>query len=273
MYIWAILAAGLLLLRRGLQLRHIKKGRDGRIFFAFWFWPAAAWAYVNFFPAWKTSDIAFNTVLLALGLLTLVDFLFYFGLKSDQPKRQWLAAALVVPFLALTQAARFLPSRETALYLPHHGEALVWTQPAISPKVYFFMVPESKTGKQRGADYDDPNYGKAVFSPLAGKVLAFENGTVSIQSEEDPELIVEIGPLIPESFTRPVGSELFPQMPIGLLATSETIPGIRVAIKAEGRYGFRDLQGGMFFLDKKKRAVPQRNWLVRSVSETRFKLR
>jgi hypothetical protein len=253
------------------QLRGLKD-RDDRIFLVFWFWPLAYFGHCNFVPFWKTNLHLADAASLALIIGGVIDFIVYFIFSSkDHSKRQW--ASLIIPALPWVLVYLYYFQRDDGgakCVLPIAGEQRVWTDHWEFPNTFYFM--RNERGYVWHPDPNrDPNYGRAIFSPLTGKVNEVSDQWVKIEGGEGT--FIEIGPFMSGTQRVKVGDEVFADQPLGLSGRVEGMPpGICVRVDGDVKIHFGDFYGGRWLGGRFESQLPFRNWSVRSDSRTRFQL-
>ncbi len=265
-----LLSAGILIFLpwRLFVLKQLSE-KDNRLFPAFWLWPLLLFAFENTVPIWATWTWLFQAtkilILAGLGL----DFFYYYGIKTRTARRaQWLSGLLLIPFLLF--GFRGLLVRDPVLLVsPYYGKALVWTDSMFTPDTWYFMAPETRSGTRQANAYDDPNYGKAVFSPLTGTVNAVRETEIELRNED---LTVRLGPMLAGSVKLEAGDPVHQDQPLGLLDTGARPPGLRLEVTSERPVAFKDVFAGRWWAGRYDAAQLKRNQYVQSDSQTRFRV-
>ena len=158
-----ILGLFLLLIYMAFRIRALFKNRSKKFFHGFWFWVVPWLLFLNAIPFWLCRPYLPRTVLLVGLLATLLDFFYFYGLKSkDSARTQWLSLLWLVPILAVGLGARMGcgPNRGPAR---HHGPALVWTDRIYNPEIYFFLDRQTRGTDQIGEAFEDPKLRQGDF--------------------------------------------------------------------------------------------------------------
>ena len=241
-----------------------------RWFYVFWVWPFFWLLLQNTVPRWACSASLFAVLEGSVGLMGLLDFVYFYALKApNQSKAQirslWVILLWLVFFFGPYVMNRIAP----ALHLPHSGQKLVWSDHFWSPTRYFFMEPTTRAKKSYGQKYEDPNYGKAIFSPLRGQVAGLsDDGFLSLQNET---LKIELGPFVTSSIRLVLGQEVFAHQPLGLADLGKSIPGIELRILEGEQVRFLDVATGRRIAQNYKVTYLKRNMLTASKSPSRFR--
>jgi hypothetical protein len=240
---------------------------DERIFVAFWVWPLLWCAFHNGVPIWATWGWLFQAteILILAGLL--LDFVYYFGMKTKALRAQLLSALLLLPCLVVVFRDRFV-SDPVVLVVPYYDKALVWTDGVYAPQTWFFMEPETRIHGSREHAYDDPNFGKAIFSPLAGEVVSVDETSIELRGKD---ATVRLSPLVKGSITLAVGARVIENQPLGLLGTG-TPPGLRLDVISDREVRFADVYAGRWWAGRYEAGMLKRNVYVQSDAPTRFQV-
>jgi len=251
---------------RFFRLRRMTE-HDQRLFFAFWIWPLLLFLFHNLIPIWGTWGWLFQAakILILAGLL--LDFVYYYGMKTKALRAQLLSVLLLLPCLAVT-FRHTVVGDPVVLMVPYYGKALVWTDHALTPTTWYFMEPETRIHGTREHAYDDPNYGKAVFSPLTGEVVAVSENEITLRGED---VTVRLGPLVAGSVKLAIGTPIHENQPIGLLDTG-TPPGLAMTVESKRPVRFADIYAGRWWAGRYEQGVLERNDYVRSDARTRFRV-
>ncbi len=253
------------------------KTRDQRRFWCFWAWPALFFLLYNAIPVWNSGRALFRAAELALILGLLVDFFYYFALKAPQrAKAQTLAWLGLLPCLAIGFRHLWLPAAPVPATAPHFGRALVWTDRPLAPRTFFFIAPETRKHRQSEQKYDDPNYGKAVFAPIAATFAGFDDrNRMLLETQANGQTLrLAVGPLIRESVSLKPGAPVAQQQPIGLADRAAAgPPGIQVVTLQGKPPRFRDVYAGRLVGWRWSQALPKRNQTIESDAEGRFQAR
>ena len=240
---------------------------DRRIFVLFWGWPLLLFGFLNLIPIWATWGWLFRAanILILAGLI--LDFVYYFGMKSRAIRAQILSALLLVPILGF--AFRHLWVSEPAvLMVPYYGKALVWTGEVFGPETYYFMAPATRIHSTREHAYDDPNYGKAVFSPLTGEIVSVTATAIELRGDG---VTVRLSPLVAGSVTLEAGASVHENQPLGLLDTGSP-PGLKLEVDSARETRFADVFAGRWWARRYARGMLKRNDYVQSDARTRFRV-
>jgi len=264
-----ILSAGILVFLPWRLFRLVRlKQRDNRHFLVFWVWPSLFAVYVNAVPIWGTWSWLYRATLILITAALLLDFAYYFALKSEQGRKQLLSGLLVIPFL-LMSGRHLLPADPVTLVVPFYGKALVWTDRVLDPGTWYFMEPTTRETENLENAYDDPNYGEAVFSPLTGVIVAVEDNALVLEGED---VVVRLSPILKGSHQLQAGTPVRIDQPLGLLDSGARPPGLRMAVTTDRPVRFGDVFAGRWWAGRYDRAVLKRNQYVQTDSETRFRV-
>lgn len=253
-----------------LRLRH----RDRRWFLGFWLWPPLWFLLENLVPLSQSPDLLFGALEIAFALCTGLDFFYYYGLTTPHVRRQVRSGLCLIPCLLVGFRDRLVPPSAAGLAPPHYGDALIWTDRLWRPQTYYFIDPDSKVFQPYESQADDPNYGKAVFAPLDGRLLRVdEDGFAHIEGGGRWRGVrVALGPLVAGSVRVGVGRELVQHQPLGLAASASPIPGIQLRLVRGGHMGFQDCYSGRWLATRYRLAFPKRNHHLQSDAAARFRV-
>jgi len=265
----AMVASLALLVWRGLLLAR-QGPKAKRRYACFWLWPVALQLLAETVPLWQVRPILFNAAFLALAAGLACDFFFYYGLRHEsQPRRQAASLLLALPLLALIFRYSLLPGPARDLVLPCYGRALVWTDGVLTPSTYWFMAPGTRGGQSYAHNYDDPNYGKAVFAPLSGTVAAIDGAYLVLQGADGR---IRIGPFAAGTIRVAPGDPVVENQPLGLLGTGGSLPGIELKLLDGPSARFKDHFAGIWYATRRERGALRRNQSVLNDAPTRFRL-
>lgn len=266
-FIFSILA---LVVHMIVRIRCFRDLEQPKFFQLFWVWPLLWIGLFNLAPIWTTSFSWMIALQVVLALATLLDFVWYYALKTNTQKRsQMLSGLWLVPFL-LFSFRHILPGGPE-LTLPHFERAIVWTDSLLAPKTFWFIAPETANPDRFNAD-QDPNFGKAAFSPLKGTFVGEESGFLRLVTEDESAEVL-IGPIIPGSHKLEAGGEIFQNQPIGLVdKTSGKAPGLKLQVIRGGSPRFKDVVTGRYLAFRYGSVRLKRNQVAQSDSPTRFRL-
>ncbi|CAM2065972.1 hypothetical protein SCOR_11370 [Sulfidibacter corallicola] len=273
--LWFLLAALTIYLPLRL-VRLIRTARgireDRRWFYTYGLWFPLLLFLQEGMPPWRCHpDLVL--VVEALVLLGMVlDFLYFFGLKSKGGVRHQIMSAAFSVLLSLPWArGLLLPNTGPALQVPVYERAVLWTDTWWKPEVYYLMNSPRSENMRAAALYGDPHEGKAVFSPLTGTVQAVdERGFVTLVDETET-LRISVGPIMPETLMIRQGQPVFADQPLGLLDKTQDIPGIRLVIHDGKRIRFGPCIGGRYVAREAEALFPRRNLTFASRSKSRFR--
>ena len=248
-----------------------RQGRQAkRRYVAFWLWPAALLALTQLVPVWLVPQALFDAAHLCLAAGMLCDFFFYFGLvHQSKPRQQTLSLLLILPLLAWLLRDHLSWRPRLDLVVPSYGKALVWTDKALDPTTYWFMHTDTRQPGQRNHNYEDPNFGRAIFSPISGKVVAMEEKFLILENVEGQ---IAIGPIVPSTVRSHPGAAVLANQPLGLLDTGGTRPGIELRLLTGGHAHFQDYFAGIWYATRQRAGFIGRNQIVQSDAATRFRV-
>lgn len=238
---------------------------DGRIFPLFFLWPVFLFLSNHFLPTYRMNPWLFDGLYYLSLFAMLVDFVYYFAMKSPKTVFQMGSLVLILPCLAFAYRGSMLGGESVTL--PHYGRALVWTEGLMEPHTYYFLSPDTVETAQR--DFDDPNYGQAVFSPFSGEVEGFEADMMILKRGE---LRIALGPILEGSARVDADDRVVKNQPIGLQGKGDGHPGIRLEVRSGHALRFEDVLAGRLIAGEQKSALLKRNMLVQSNSPTRFRV-
>ncbi|MDJ0835039.1 MAG: hypothetical protein QNK37_00900 [Acidobacteriota bacterium] len=246
------------------------KDRDRRFFYGFWIWPVLWFVLWNVVPVWAGRPWLYQvTVFFFIGG-TVLDFVFYYVMRTQTNlKHQVLSGLLLLPCL-LVVGRHWLVSDPLQLVVPYYGQTLIWTDHPLTPRSWYFMDPKSDSNKERTEKYEDPNFGKAVFSPITGKVVSIEGNQLNLRNDE---VSISLSPLLPDSIRLKAGDEVLVQMPLGLLETSDGVPGLKLTVSGDRPVRFKDTYAGRWWAPLSENAVLRRNDKALSQAEGTFQVR
>ncbi len=248
--------------------------KDQRRFFAFWLWLPVWFLLENLTPSWATPDRLFAMLEAVFALGAALDFFYYFCLRTPRVRRQIISGLCFLPCLLFIFRDRLLPGPRVALAPPHYGKALVWTDRALLPRTFYFIDPETKQNSPHAAPFEDPNYGKAVFAPMDGRVSGFdEGGFIRLEGGGRWRGVgLTLGPLLSGSERIGVGDEVRQYQPLGLAGSAGGIPGIRLRVESGGKATFQDCYAGRWLAPRYRFAYPKRNHQLQSDAAKRFRV-
>jgi uncharacterized membrane protein YdcZ (DUF606 family) len=266
----SIIAVCGLLAYAGWRITRIKKNPDTKHHIAFWAWPVAWFLVMNLTPSWRLGTVMFTVLLAAMLLCVCLDFFYFYGLKAKKAgHRQWLSLLLLIPCLIV--AFRHTAAGGPIIAVPYFGKALIWTDSPIAPKTFFFMDPASRSQKPDQEAYDDPNFGKAVFSPVNGVIEEVGDDGYLLIRDTQSSLLLSLGPMLPESVNLGPGNQVITNIPLGLLDTDKEnrTPGLRLRIVEGGPIRFGDVLTGRYLVSPSEGTVLRRNHYALNQSLTR----
>lgn len=252
---------------RVVQLVRLKK-KDSRRFWLFWSWPLVFVCQRNLVPFWQTNAQLADATSMAICFAILLDFFYYYIVKSQQWKQQVISFVLPLLFAVGLWFATQQNTGQVCV-LPHTGRYQVWTEPLIQPQSFYFMRLDK--GQVYHADSNrDPNYARGIFAPFSGRVSAINGAYIQIEGEQ---ATVEIGPFLSDTVRVKVDQAIFVDQPLGLSGRdTDQPPGVRLRHVAGEPLVFRDFFGGRWLGFRYQKAQPGRNWYVTSDSKTRFRV-
>ena len=245
------------------RFRKIRQLPEKRLYAAFWLWPCSWFLFMNFMPSWYLPTWLFNAVLGLVLCCMALDFFYFFGLRSSSSaSRQWLHLLWLIPCLLV--GFRHLGAQGPVLTVPTYGKSLVWTSSLVNPDRFYFLDPATKSNAGRENDYDDPNFGKAVFAPASGTLVRLDEQNYLHIRTGEPQLLMALGPLIPESVTLKPGDQILADMPVGLQDRDpdRSIPGLALKILEGGPVRFKQVYSGRYFPTETATTVLRRNHFV-----------
>lgn len=254
---------------RVFRIFHIKDS-DQRIFYTFWIWPLLFFILYNQVPMWDARPWLFQLCRIFLVAGLALDFFYYFGLKTKTAvKHQVAAGLLLIPVLLFT--FRHHLERDTVQVVsPYLARCLVWTDSVFSPRTWYFMDPKTHGGLDINANYDDPTYGKAVFSPINGTFSGMQGEMLVIYNDE---VRLHLGPVIEGSHRLQPGQQVIENQPMGLVGRdNHRVPGLRLTVIGDAKLRFRDVYSGRLLGRRFEQTAVTRNQLLLNDSETRFRV-
>jgi len=245
----------------------VRYAEQRRFFVAFYLWPLLLFFFQNMVPGWQVRGHGYDFFVGLLWLGTVLDFLYYYGLKATT-NRGWQLGSLILLLPCFLVAGRsLLPLERVSLVLPHHGKALIWTEGVWEASCYYFI--NTQLPAKGSQEQIDPNFGRPVFAPLTGSVLAIEGDQLIMGNDQ---VRVKLGPLLAGSLRVSVGAPVFANQPVGLLGQTTGTPGIRLEV-LDGKHAvFSDVLTGRVLAQEKKRDVPHRNTYVASTATQRWRM-